>query len=110
MSEDKLKELGIYSPQESIARAISELSSEDKIKMLSSLKRESDVFRFALIFNVAEELGLNWLEDFGKDMLKLRVCLDKGRGRKDIVTVVKQPVVSFGEGLKERIKSFIRSE
>jgi len=110
MSEDKLKELGIFTPQESIAKAIERLSSADRIKMMSSLRHSSDVHRFALMYSVAEQLGLTWLESTANNMLMLMVSLDKGRGRKDIVEVVKNPLGSFGEGLKDKIKSFIRSE
>lgn len=108
--DDKLKELGIFTPQESIAKAIERLSSADRIKMMSSLKKQQDVHRFALMYSVAEELKLKWLEHTADNMLMLMVSLDKGRGRKDIVEVVKNPLGSFGEGLKDRIKSFIRSE
>lgn len=108
--EDKLKELGIFSPEESIAKAIERLSSADRIKMMSSLKKGADVHRFALMYSVAEELGLEWLGRTADNMLMLNVSLDKGRGRRDIVDVVTNPLVGFGEGLKDKIKSFIRSE
>jgi len=108
--EDKLQELGIYTPQESIAKAIERLSSADRIKMMSSLRRSSDVQRFALMYSVAEQLGLRWLESTADNMLMLLVSLDKGRGRRDIVEVVKNPLSDLGGGIKDRIKSFIRSE
>ena len=108
--EDKLKELGIFTPQESIAKAIERLSSADRIKMMSSLRRNSDVNRFALMYSVAEELHLAWLEKTADNMLMLMVSLDKGRGRKDIVEVVKNPLGGLAGGLKDKIKSFIRSE
>jgi len=111
MSEDdKLKELGIFTPQESIAKAIERLSSADRIKMMSSLRNSSDVHRFALMYSVAEELKLKWLEKTADNMLMLMVSLDKGRGRKDIVEVVKNPLSDLGGGIKDKIKSFIRSE
>lgn len=110
MSEDELKELGIFTPQESIAKAIERLSSADRIKMMSSLKHSADVHRFALMYSVAEELNFKWLANTADNMLMLMVSLDKGRGRRDIVEVVKNPLSNFGGDIKDRIKSFIRSE
>lgn len=113
MSEEKFKELGIYSPQEALAKAIIQLGGdkkEDRVKLFSNLKKIKDVFRYALIYNVGDELGLDWLNDFADNCLKLMVSLDKGRGRRDIVEVAKQPAIGMVEGLKERIKSFVRSE
>jgi hypothetical protein len=39
----------------------------------------------------------------------LLVSTDKGRGRHDVVEVVKQHIVNVGESLKDKIGSFIKS-
>ena len=46
-----------------------------------------------------------WLVDCADSRLMLNVNLNKGRGRSDIVEVVKQPTVE-SQGLIARIKSF----
>lgn len=108
--KDKLDALGVFSPEESVAKAIERLSTEDKIKMMANLKSGKDVQRFTLMYNVGGQLGLEWMTETADNMLMLTVSLDKGRGRKDVVEVVKQPAVSLGEGITGKIKSFIKSE
>ena len=106
-TQDKLKELGIATPQESIAKAIEHLTSKERIKLMSSLKHESDVMRFGLMYSVGEELNYGWLVNCADALLQLRVSLDKGRGRRDVVEVVKQPKVE-GQGITDKIKSFVK--
>jgi hypothetical protein len=78
--------------------------------MMSSLKHGADVHRFVLMYSVGEELNLKCLENTADNMLMLLVSTDKGRGRRDIVEVVKNPLGNMASGIKDRIKSFIRSE
>jgi hypothetical protein len=108
--DEKLKTLGIPNPQESVAKAIDRLSSNERIKMMSNLKHSSDVQKYGLMYSVGEEVGYKWLINLADTMLMLNVSLDKGRGRKDIVEIVRQPLSSLGQGIKEKIQSFIRSE
>lgn len=106
--EDKLKELGIHTPQESVAKAIDRLSSVDRIKLLSVLKKKSDVAKFTLMYSIGEQFNYKWLQDIADYQLQLNVSLDKGRGRKDMVKVI-QNSQGFKEGLREKITSFLRS-
>jgi len=57
--EDKLKELGFSSPQESIAKAIDRLSSKDRIKMMSNLKGTKEVADICPVRLKALDLALN---------------------------------------------------
>ena len=108
--EDKLKELGIVSPELSVAKAIDRLSTSDRIKMMSSLKSRLEVRQLSMMYSFAEELGWGWLSAVADNMLQLYVSCDKGRGRKDIVTVVKQPAIPSGGGITDKIKSFVKQE
>jgi hypothetical protein len=109
---DKLKELGIISPQQSVAKAIDHLTSKDRIKMMSAIKDRKMVQKFALMYDVGEALGWAWMTESANNMLQLLVSCDKGLGRRQVVDVVKQPSEKMGLGgqLKEKIGSFIKSE
>lgn len=79
---------------------------------MSSIKNRKEVEKFVLRYSVGEELKWKWLVDATDTQLQLYVSCDKGRGRKDLVDVVKQPSEKMGLGgaLKEKISSFIHSE
>lgn len=115
--EEKLKELGISSPQESIAKAIDRLSSVDRIKMMSVIpvggKEREEVDRLTLMYSVGEELDLDFLVNCADIRLMLFVSCQKGRGRHDVADVVKQPAMGQGGligGIKDKISSFIHSD
>jgi len=109
VSEDDLREIGIATPEMSIAKAIERLSSVDRIKIMSVLKSDSDVRRLSLMYDVGETLGFAWLPRTANNILMLNCSLDKGRARRDIVDVVKQPAGGGGmlANMREKLGSFI---
>jgi hypothetical protein len=109
---ERLQEIGLDSPDESIAKAIDRLSTDEKIKLMSNIHDRKDVDRLILMYDVAETLGLPWLSKMADNKLCLYVSCDKGRGRMDVVNVARRPQEGGGMfgGLREKISSFIRSE
>lgn len=87
-SADKFKELGLGTTEESTAKAIDRLSTDEKIKLMSVLFSKREVRQYALVFNVAEELKYKWLKQYADDSLALH-CSHKGRARRDVVDAIK---------------------
>lgn len=109
-TEDKLKELGIASPQLSIAKAIEHLSSKERIKMLSVLRKEKMVSQLEMMYDMGTRFKWGFLNEGADNRLQL-FCSLKGLRAQQIVDVVKQPSEKIGVAgqLKEKISSFIKS-
>jgi len=85
--------------EESVARAIENLSNEEKIMFFSDLNLY-EIPRFATFLIIAKRYDLNWLKNYALNELNLRVSVNR-LGRKEIVSI------ASSKGLTERIKRIL---
>jgi hypothetical protein len=114
MQDERLKELGMVTPQLSKAKAIDNLSTpQDKAAMTLSVLTTKDLPRFNLIFAINDMVHYEWLKNSVYNELLLRASTNrKGkRGRDDLVNVSMDKVEDKGAlaSFKERISSFFSS-
>lgn len=116
VEDDRLRELGLVTPQLSQAKAIDNLSMpKGKANRTLSVLGMGDLPRFNLLFGLFDLTGWKWMEAVATNELDLRDSLNRKknslRGRDDIVNVCqpKEPPKGVLESFKENITSFFRS-
>jgi hypothetical protein len=112
--DDRLRELGLVTPQLAQAKAVDNLSMpKDVANETLSVLEPKDLVRFDLIDALYNLTKYDWIHDIAKNELNKRCSLRrKGvRGRDDIVNVVQGSQQAKGalESFKENITSFFRS-
>ncbi len=113
-SDDRLRELGLVTPQLSQAKAIDNLSQPvGKANRTLTVLTTKDLPRFNIIFAIHDLTGWDWVRDAANNELDMRASVArKGkRGRDDLVNVCQpkdQPKGAL-ETFKENITSFFRS-
>lgn len=113
-SDDRLRELGLVTPQLAQAKAVDNLSMPSGVaNQTLSVLSVKDLNRFNMIHALAELTGWGWVRKIAVDELNDRCSVArKGvRGRDDLVTVAQGGKESKGalESFKENITSFFRS-
>lgn len=108
--EDRFKQIEGGTLDEAMSKGIGQLGAEndeDKAKILSNIKRESDIARYLLMFSVEQGTSFKFLGEYARDGLKMSNSL-KGLARSQITTVVKQPPMERS-GFLGRAKDFLGS-
>jgi hypothetical protein len=83
--------------EEATAKAVDRLSSEKKIKLMSYISGR-EVPKYALAYSVADGADMPFLACYADDELCLHNSV-KGRGRHDVVEVIKAHINRLGGAL-----------
>jgi len=93
----------LLSHDEAIAQNVVKLTSADDkeiLKMVSDLNEE-EIGQLTILFTLSESIGLDVLEQFGLEYLKLRISKER-MGRKEIVWISGGLALFAGGGRKIR--------
>jgi hypothetical protein len=106
LMKDVLKQLGLGSKDEAIAKGISDLTDEEKMELMSNLDIEEDD-ELAMIRLIGESFEIPFLIDFVEKKLRLR-CSRGGWKSEQIVRIAsekrKEKAFGFFRGLFKRKK------
>jgi len=80
LKKEFLKALLGSSREEAIAKAISDLSDEDKLAFFSAIDPE-EIWNLTLMHNIAESYDLEWLKGFVNTQLKFRCSIGGWRAK-----------------------------
>jgi hypothetical protein len=114
IEDDRLRELGLVTPQLAQAKAIDNLSMpKGKANRTLTVLNIKDVPRLNILLGIFDLTGWKWVENVANNEFDLRCSVKrKGmRGRDDVVNVCQPKEESKGvlESFKENITSFFRS-
>lgn len=112
--DDRLRELGLVTPQLAQAKAVDNLSNPKGVANRTlTVLTVKDLPRFNLIHAIYDLTGWNWVDKVANNEFNDRCSIDrKGvRGRDDLVAVCQPKDEPKGalESFKENITSFFRS-